>query len=75
MENNKQKSKCKNVRGRPDQYSLLEDEILSKYYEESNLGKCIKRWRFLSKIRKVMLEKNQTVTNFKYANCWFNGFC
>lgn len=71
----KQKSKSKNIRGRKAQYSLLEEELLRQFHEQINLGKGIKGWWFLSKEKKMMLEKFWTVTNLKYSNSWFSGFC
>ena len=53
----KQKNKSKNVRRRKAQYLLLEEELLRQFCEHRNPGKSIKRWFFLPKAKKIMLEK------------------
>ena len=56
------------------QNHLLEEELLRQFRQQRNLGKSVKKWWFLSRVKKIMLPKYPTVTNFK-LNRRFNGFC
>jgi transposase-like protein len=71
----KQKRKSKTVRGRKEMYPLFEKKLFEEFSERRAQGKIVKKWWFISRAKKLLNELHPDITNFKFSDRWFAGFC
>ena len=56
-------------------YPLFEKKLFEEFSERRAQGKIVKKWWFISRAKKLLNELHPDITNFKFSDRWFAGFC